>query len=331
MFPDNATGKPSPMVCAREGLTFAHRIATLLWEHTTMKKIATLAVSTMLAVACNAHDDNKSADEQAVTAAPPPSVLGQTWTDGPTITMKINGQDTVLKNAGMGIRWGTPTSWKSYLDPHDTLADAKQFPESPNEALVPVYALTVFVTDPSTVVRQDANPPGSSFDSPFLHSVGKQTGALVRFTLVRPFDVDIFVNGLRNKFKNNGFPMTGATDAELAADIFPEDRKTREQFTVAYQKVGWYDKGDNLDFIFEHTPEGKCRVSQIHRTIRALGKVDHVLYTSEAPGRLPYAEGSADFCDQVLSVWFGKNNDGADPGMSLARKTIIHGDQSVTF
>ena len=54
-------------------------------------------------------------------------------------------------------------------------------------------------------------------------------------------------------------------------------------------------------------------------------------YQAEAPGRMAYPEGSAHFITQIYAIWYGKNNDGADPGMSIARKTIIKGDQSIKF
>src|SRR5262245_19253094 len=128
-----------------------------------MKKMLCLVTAALMAVGCVEQGADENASEDQLTS----SVLGQTWTDGPTMTFKINGKDRVLKNAGMGIRWATPTTWKDYLDPRDPLADRKQLPESPNEALVPVYSLSVFVSDPSKLVRKDANPPGSSFESPF--------------------------------------------------------------------------------------------------------------------------------------------------------------------
>src|SRR5262249_5504214 len=158
---------------------------------------------------------------------------------------KLDGQDTLLKRAGMGVRWGKPSVWKPYLDPTDTLSDVKPFAESPNEALAPGYTLTLYVTDPSTLVRQDAEPAG--FDSPFLHSAAGQKAVVLHLTFVRAFDIDIFVMGVRKKWKQNGFPETGWGD--LATDKFPEDRPARDAFNHAYQKVGWYERGDTVDFV----------------------------------------------------------------------------------
>ena len=131
----------------------------------------------------------------------------QVWKDEPTITVKLsNGQETVLKHVGIGMRAGTPGTWKNYLDPKDTLSDAMTYPESPNEALVPVYALSQYALEPEKLDRRDADPPGSSYNSPFLHSIGAQRNSLIRFTLARQFDVDIFTAGARTKMAANGFP-----------------------------------------------------------------------------------------------------------------------------
>jgi hypothetical protein len=83
----------------------------------------------------------------------------QVWKDEPTITVKLsNGQETVLKHVGIGMRAGTPGTWKNYLDPKDTLSDAMTYPESPNEALVPVYALSQYALEPEKLDRRDADP-----------------------------------------------------------------------------------------------------------------------------------------------------------------------------
>jgi hypothetical protein len=252
----------------------------------------------------------------------------QVWKDEPTITVKLsNGQEAVLKHVGIGMRAGTPGTWKNYLDPKDTLSDAMTYPESPNEALVPVYALSQYALEPEKLDRRDADPPGSSYNSPFLHSIGAQRNSLIRFTLVRQFDVDIFTAGARTKMAANGFP---AVEGDFPNDMAPEDRKARIQFLNAYMKIGWFDKGDTIDFIFERN-ENRSRVTQIHHAVRSGGKVDRILYPTEAPGRMAYPEGSAHFITQIYTIWYGKNNDGADPGMSIARKTIIKGDQSIKF
>ena len=120
------------------------------------------------------------------------------------------------------------------------------------------------------------------------------------------------------------FPVV---EGKFSNDMAPDDRKARIQFLNAYMKIGWFDKGDTIDFIFERD-ENRSRVTQIHHTVRSGGKVDRILYPTEAPGRMAYPEGSAHFITQIYAIWYGKNNDGADPGMSIARKTIIKGDQS---
>ena len=150
------------------------------------------------------------------------------------------------------------------------------YPESPNEALVPVYALSQYALEPEKLDRRDADPPGSSYNSPFLHSIGAQRNSLIRFTLARQFDVGIFTAGARTKMAANGFP---AVEGDFPNYMAPDDRKARMQFLNAYMKIGWFDKGDTIDFIFER--DGTGRVSRKFTT-PCSGKVNAL--TQQKPG-----------------------------------------------
>src|SRR6185369_9402065 len=113
-----------------------------------------------------------------------------------------------------------------------------------------------------------------------------QKYVVFRLSEVRMFDVDIFVQGVRNKFKANKFPIESDTSLP---DVFPQDRTARMQVANAYQKIGWFDKGEGVDFIFEHGPNDTTRVTQKLHVVRRDKKIDRILFPTEAPGRKPFA------------------------------------------